>query len=81
MNKIASFGRTISVPRQLVSVGPGLDPLLVSKVIELLTGLDQTEEGRLILENLKNTKKFDLLPPETVANLEGVQSLIELVLP
>ncbi len=80
-NKIASFGRTISVPRQLVSVRPGLDPLLVSKVTELLTGLDQTEEGRLILANLKNTKKFDLLPPETVANLEVVQDLIELVSP
>lgn len=80
-NEIAFIGQTIAVPRQLVSVRPGIDPLLVSKVTELLTGLDQTEEGRLILENLKNTKKFDLLPPETVANLEVVQGLMELVSP
>ena len=81
VNGLPFIGQTIAVPRQLVSVRPGIDPLLVSKVTELLTGLDQTEEGRLILENLKNTKKFDLLPPETAANLEVVQGLMELVSP
>ena len=79
MNKIAFIGQTISVPRQLVSVRSGLDPGLVNKVIELLTTLDQTEEGMLILKNLKNTKKFDLLPPGSVANLQDIKALIELV--
>ena len=79
MNKIAFIGQTISVPRQLVSVRPGLDPGLVNKVIELLTTLDQTEEGMLILKNLKNTKKFDLLPPGSVAKLQDIKALIELV--
>lgn len=77
--KIVSIGQTISVPRQLVSVRPGLDPKLVSKIGELLMGLDQTEDGRLILEHLKNTKKFDELPPGSSSDLEEVKELIKLV--
>ena len=81
MNQITQVGRTIAVPRQLVSVRPGLDPRLASRVIELLIGLDQTEEGRLILENLKKTKKFDVLPADSSASLEDLRGLMRLVFP
>ena len=77
--KIKAFDRTITVPRQLVSARPGLDRALVDKVRELLIALDQTEEGRQILEGLKKTKKFDPLPPEAEAALRDTGRLIELV--
>ena len=81
MNQITQVGRTIAVPRQLVSVRPGLDPRLASRVIELLIGLDQTEGGRLILGNLKKTKKFDVLPADSSASLEDLRGLMRLVFP
>ena len=80
-NMITSFGQTIAVPRQLVSVVPGLDPRLVSKVSDLLIGLDQMEQGREVLENLKKTKKFDALPPDSAASLQSLKALMILVSP
>ena len=77
--QIQSFGRTVTVPRQLVSVRPGLDPGLVDKIRGLLIALDQTEGGRQILQGLKKTKKFDLLPSEADAALQETKQLMELV--
>ena len=77
--KIVAFDRTLTVPRQLVSVRPGLDPSLSSKVRELLIGLDQTDEGRQILDGLKQTVKFDPVPAEAEAALLELQELIRLV--
>ena len=59
--KLAIFDETMSVPRQLVSVRPGLDRPIVNKVQQLLISLDQTDEGRSILEGLKKTSRFDPL--------------------
>ena len=77
--KLVAFDRTISVPRQLVSVRPGLDPELVDNVRTLLIELDQTEEGRVVLEGLKNTRKFDPLPTESAEALGKLKELINLV--
>ena len=77
--EIAAFGDTFAVPRQLVSARSGLQRGLVDTVSELLTGLDQTTEGREILANLKKTKKFDRLPPDSEATLSELKALIALV--
>ena len=78
-SQISFLGETISVPRQLVSIRPGVDPRLAGRIKELLFGLDQTEEGRAILEHLKETKKFDELPAKSVENLQSVRDLMRLV--
>ena len=78
--QIVAFDKTNTVPRQVVSVRPGLDPIMVDKIGELLTGLDQTEDGRQLLASLKKTRKFDSLPPESVASLDDLKELIGLVL-
>jgi len=75
--RIVAFDRTITVPRQLVSVRPGLDPALALEVRSLLVNLDQTEEGRELLEGLKNTRKFDPLPPASESALEELKTLIK----
>ena len=77
--QIIAFGSTLEVPRQLVSVGPGLDPQLVSMIQQLLYGLDETEEGLQILEGIKKTTKFDEMPSDSEAALVGLKSLIKLV--
>jgi phosphonate transport system substrate-binding protein len=76
--KLVVFDRTISVPRQLVSVRPGLDPALVNKLLELLYNLDQTEEGQQILKTFSKTKKFDALPADSLAALDELRVLIKL---
>ncbi len=77
--RIVAFDRTISVPRQLVSVRPRLDAALAQEVKSLLLSLDQTEEGRLLLEGLKNTRKFDPLPPASDSALGELRTLMKLV--
>ncbi len=77
--QIVAFDRTMAVPRQLVSVRPGLPPDMVSKITELLMGLDQTEEGRKLLASLKNTRKFDQPAPELETTLSELNELKGLV--
>ena len=80
MEKLTSFGQTITVPRQIVSVRPALDPGLQNRIRQLLLGLKDTEEGRLILEEMKDSS-FDPLPPGTDAVMEELRELIQLVAP
>ena len=70
---------TISVPRQLASVRPGLGPDPVSKLGGLLSGLHQTQEGQVILANIKGTKQFDALPAVDDASLRDLSLLMNLV--
>ena len=76
---ILAFDTTVTVPRQLVSVGSGLDATLVSKVRELLMALDKSDEGLQILDGLKKTKKFDPLPTASKEALAELKELIALV--
>ena len=77
--QIISFGDTISVPRQLVSVRPGLEPEMVEKIRMLLFELDKTDSGQQILVSLKKTKKFDALPPESETALTELKGLMDLL--
>ena len=73
------FGSTLAVPRQLVSVRPGLDPDIERRVIQVLSDMDQSERGREVLEGFKKTKKFDLLPEESGQALLQLKGLMDLV--
>jgi len=79
MERLTFFGKTIVVPRQVVSVAPNTDSSLEQKMLQLLINLDDTEEGRRLLEGLQKTRKFDLLPPESEASLDSLKSLIQLI--
>ena len=76
---IMSLDRTVTVPRQLVSVRPGLNAALVARISELLIGLEDTDEGRVILKGLKSTKRFDALPPNASVALAELTELMHLV--
>ena len=79
MDRLVRFDRTITVPRQLVSVRPGLDPQLVVKIQHLLVGLEQSEHGRELLQSLKKTTRFDSISSDTQASLEELEVLMKLV--
>ena len=68
----------MTVPRQLVSVRPGLDPGMVRKIRELLIGLDQTEEGQQILIAMI-TKKIDALSSDSDTSLRELKVLMSLI--
>ncbi len=76
--RIVAIDRTIEVPRQLVSVSSEMPPGLEDRISGLLTGLDQTEEGRQILSDLRNTRRFDLIPPESLPILDELKNLMRL---
>ena len=73
-----AFDRTVEVARQLVSVAPGLDTALTEEVRRLLFELDQSDEGRDILDGLKNTLKFDDLTDEDRLKVEEFKDLMKL---
>ena len=56
-DQLVVLERTFAVPRQLVSVRPGLDPALEDAIRELLIGLSETAEGRALLERLAGTAR------------------------
>ena len=78
MDQLVIFDRTITVPRQIVSVRPELVPGLEGKIQELLLGLKQTEEGREILKGMKETT-FDPLPLDSQKALDELMQLIRLL--
>ena len=77
--QIGSFDRTIAVPRQLVTVRPGLEPEIVARIQQLLIGLEEFPQGLELLAALKKTAKFDLLPPEAESAISEFKALMKLL--
>jgi len=48
-------------------------------MLELLYGLDQTDQGREILKTFSKTRKFDALTRDAVTGLNELQELMKLV--
>lgn len=65
------------VPRNLVGVRGDLAPALVARIRHLLIGLEHTHEGKLLLESLDRTTRFDALPPEAEQALESIRRLLK----
>ena len=76
--EINAFDRTISLPRQLVSVRTDVEPGMVARVTELLIGLDQIEEGRQLLKSIRDSK-FDPLTSEIEKELNDFRELMNLL--
>ena len=76
--KLAIFGRTMTVPRQIVSLRPGMDAPKKEKIKELLLGLRDTPEGRQLLFDMKESD-FDPLPEDFDSTISSLKELIALV--
>jgi phosphonate transport system substrate-binding protein len=68
---------TPHVPRNLVGVRGDLAPALVARIRSLLVELDRTHEGKVLLESLDRTTRFDALPPEAEQALESIRRLMK----
>ena len=59
---VTILAKTEMFPRHLVSVRKDLDPLVKTRLKEVLFSMHQDEAGRSIMQKIDNTTKFDVLP-------------------
>lgn len=76
-NSLKILYKSKPIPRHIVSFRSDISPQLLERLIDLLTHLDQTEEGRLILKNFQNTLKFDRLPIEGIKQMDSFKKTIK----
>jgi len=69
------------VPRQVVMVRPNMEPELKEAISQILMGLDDSEEGQVILETLKKTDRFDPFPGGPEAAFDRMRELYRLTRP
>jgi len=72
------FAETESVPRRIVTISPEMDEELASALTTLLIEMDQTEEGRELLDIVK-TLKFEEFEGGTDSVFEPIQDMFDLV--
>jgi phosphonate transport system substrate-binding protein len=64
------------MPRQLVSFRANLPAKLVARIKEVLTKMDQSEDGRKALQAFERTTKFDELSDQTLSALSKLQDYV-----
>jgi phosphonate transport system substrate-binding protein len=72
--KIAA--KSISVPRQIISVRKDLDTKIVAAVKELLISMDKNPEGQGVLTRQQGTTNIDAIPPASHERMRVVEKFI-----
>jgi ABC-type phosphate/phosphonate transport system substrate-binding protein len=70
------IGRTISVPRQIISVRKDLDPKIVKALKEALIKMDKDPEGKGVLTRQQNTTNIDEIPPGSLEHLKYIERYV-----
>ena len=70
------IGRTISVPRQIISVRKELDSKIVKALKEVLINMDKDPEGQAALKSQQNTTKFDEIPSGSLEHLKYIERYV-----
>lgn len=69
IDQLKVLHKTISIPRQIVSYRGDLAESLAGTIKQVLLRMDQSEEGKKILQEFERTTKFDELSPQALAPL------------
>jgi phosphonate transport system substrate-binding protein len=68
---------TFAIPRHIVSYRADLSPPLVARIKEILLWMDQSEEGKKVLQAFEGTTKFDEIPEHAMDLLLKSITLID----
>jgi phosphonate transport system substrate-binding protein len=68
---------TTSFPRQIVSHRADLPAKLATRVKEVLLNMQQTDEGRQVLQAFENTTKFEEIPVRDVDLMAGLRKHVD----
>jgi phosphonate transport system substrate-binding protein len=71
------LAQTPSVPRHVVSARAGLAGDLLARIKQILTQMDQSEEGKKILQQFDRTTKFDELSEQNATLIQKMRKFIE----
>lgn len=74
-NQFVILAETPSVPRHIALASPEMEPELKEEIISLLLEIDQTPEGKSILETFEVTSKFDKLPQGSEGTMQALKEL------
>lgn len=77
-NRLVIVAETIDVPRRVLMVGPDVAPEVATAIAEILMGLDETEQGRELLEIL-STAQFDEFPGGVEAIFGPIQAMFDVI--
>ena len=77
--QLTILAETENLPRHLVVASPAMDAEVVAAVTDLLTGLDEAEDGASVLESFEETAQFDEFPQGIAAALTRMRELYDLV--
>ncbi|VXD14035.1 putative secreted protein [Planktothrix serta PCC 8927] len=76
-NAMVILGETEEVARHVVLIRSGLPPEQVEAIKQIMVAMDQTPEGKAVLEQFEETAKFDAFP--TQKDIARMQELYEQV--
>jgi phosphonate transport system substrate-binding protein len=70
------IGKTISVPRQIISIRKNLDPKVVKALKDILISMDTYPEGQGVLKRQQNTTKFDEIPAASLDQFKQINRYV-----
>ena len=69
-------GKTMSVPRLLISVRKDLEPRLSKALREVLLNMDRDPEGQQVLRRQQKTTKIDEIPVASLQQLKTIEKFV-----
>ena len=73
---IKIIARSMSVPRQLISVRKDLEPKVAIALKELLLSMDKNREGQGVLNRQQGTTNIDVIPSESLERMKVVERFL-----
>jgi phosphonate transport system substrate-binding protein len=73
------IAETSDIPRQVVVAQPDISPEMLDAIKTLLVNLDETDEGKVVLEAFSETVQFDDFPEGAETSLDQMRSWFDIV--